>query len=169
MKHLLALCSILLIAAACASAPPLEPTPDMWQYDDDKFISFKTPIVMSWEYDDPTIGCFEVDRIEKELDDPAEIDQIKAFVEEKNKKGIIKIEKKHRRKILEEFKNNPDFERNPIAYPAKDEREFKDMEAPSPKSGYLYLYRLYAVENCDPDVNKIRSDPADLSVIILDK
>lgn len=97
MKKFLSL-FLVLFMASCASVP-LEPTSDMWQYDDDKFVSFKKQVIMSWEYDDPTIGCFEVDREIRTLSN-AEIDKIKELVNERNAKGIIEIETKYRSDIV---------------------------------------------------------------------
>jgi len=157
MKTLLMVCSMLLIAS-CASVP-LEHGADMGQYDDDKFISFKTPIKMSWEYDDPTIGCFEIDRECVKMSD-ADIDKIAKFIKDENKKEIIKIENKY--KGLIEFKDDA------ISYPAKDEREFIDQEKPQPNFKYICFYRLFAVEKCGSQIaTPLRSDPVDLSVMIL--
>ena len=156
MKRLLALCLMLLIAS-CASAPPVEHGQDMWQYDDDKFVSFKKQVVMTWEYDDPTIGCFEVDREMKPLRDADKI-TIPKLVKDENKKELIKIVNGYQ----------GDFKGDVISYPAKDEREFRDQEKPLPEFEHIYFYRLYALEKCDPEMeNPIRSDPAELSVIIL--
>ncbi|MEN8244279.1 MAG: hypothetical protein ABFS43_05210 [Thermodesulfobacteriota bacterium] len=158
MKSILTLCLLLLIAS-CASVP-LEHGPDMWQYDDDKFVSFKRQVIMSWEYDDPTIGCFEVDREIKQLS-KADIQKITKLVKDENEKELIKI--------VNTFKDETDFKDDAISYPAKDEREFIDQEKPLPEFGDICFYRLYAVENCDPQITPIRSDPAELSVIILPK
>lgn len=156
MKHLLTL-SLMLLIASCASAPPLEHGPAMWQYDDDKFVSFKKQVVMSWEYDDPTIGCFEVDREMKPLSDADKV-KIPKLVKDENKKELIKVVKAYQ----------GDFDGEVISYPAKDEREFRDLEKEPPKFEHIYFYRLYALEKCDPEIaTPIRSDPAELSVIIL--
>lgn len=158
MKSLLTLCLMLLIAS-CASVP-LEHSADMWQYDDDKFVSFKTPIIMSWEYDDPTIDCFEIDRECITMSD-ADIDNITKFMKDGNKREIIKIENKYKGPI--EFKDDA------INYPAKDEREFIDQEKPHPNFKSICFYRLFAVEKCGSQIaTAIKSDPVDLSVMILD-
>jgi len=155
VKRLLMLCLMLLIAS-CASAPPLEHGSAMWQYDVDKFVSFKKQVVMSWEYDDPTIGCFEVDREMKPLSDADKI-KIPQLVKDENKNELIKIVNAYQ----------GDFKGDVISYPAKDEREFKDQEE-LPKFEHICFYRLYALEKCDPEIKApIRSDPAELSVIIL--
>ena len=142
---------------SCASIP-LEHSSDMWQYDDDKFVSFKTPINMSWEYDDPTIGCFEIDR-ECETMSKADIDKITKFMKDENKKELIELENKY--KPIK-------FKDDAISYPAKDEREFIDQEKPHPNFKYICFYRLFAVEKCGSQIaTPLRSDPVDLSVMIL--
>lgn len=157
MKRLLMVC-LMLLMVSCASVP-LEHGSDMWQYDDDKFVSFKEQVKMSWEYDDPSIGCFEIDREIVKISD-ADIKNITKFVKDENEKELIKIENAYKDKI--EFKDDA------ISYPAKDEREFIDIEKPLPNFGEICFYRLYAVENCAPQTTvPIKSDPVDLSVIIL--
>lgn len=163
MRSLLTLCLMLLIAS-CASVP-VEPSSGMWQYDDDKFVSFKEELTMSWEYDDPSIGCFEIDREFRELSELSETDKqkITKFVKDENEKELIKI-------VNTTYKDKIKFDGDAIKYPAKDEREFTDKEFPPPKFGNIYFYRLYAVEECDSQITTpIRSDPVDISVIIMDQ
>jgi len=158
MKNVLAIFSMLLIVS-CATPPPLEPGSDIWQYDDDKFVSFKEGLTMSWEYDDPSIGCFEIDREFRKLSE-TDKQKITKFVKEKNEKKLIEI-------VNTRYKVKK-FEGDAIKYPAKDEREFTDKEIPLPKFGNIYYYRLYALEECDSQITtQIKSDHVDISVIIM--
>ena len=159
MKNLFVLCLLLLIVS-CASVP-LERSPDMWQYDHDKFVSFKKQVKMSWEYDDPSIGCFEIDREVVKIRD-ADIKKITRLVKDENERELIKIENT--------YKDEISFKDDAISYPAKDEREFIDKEKPLPNFGYICFYRLYAIEKCGSEITApIRSEPVDLSIIILSK
>ena len=151
---------LLLTVVSCASAP-LATGPDIWQYDDDKFISFKESVELSWEYDDASIDYFEIDREKVEIEDD-DLLVIKKLVEDADAKKLAEIERKYREKI--------NYDNIVTRYPLKDERSFADKEEPLPAFGEICFYRLYAVDQPGSDKSgAIKSDPAELSVIILSK
>ena len=134
-------------------------TPVLWQYDNDKFVSSKEKIELAWDYGNDKIDYFEIDRevVEIEKDD---INEIIEWVKDKNIKKLIEKEKEYREAI--------DYNKVVIKYEAEEKRGFIDKEKPLPTFGSICFYRIFAVVHPDPEKPKrIKSDPAELSVIIL--
>ena len=155
---LLLLCLLPLIF----SFTPKPPSPDVWQYAPNKWVSFKKEITLSWGYDDSKIDYFEIDREMVKLDD-GDMKEIIQLVDDQNSKALLNKEEKYRNKVT--------YDNIVTKYPAKDLRRFKDKIKPRPTFGQIFFYQMRAVKHPQkgqPEV-VLRSEPASISVMIVRK
>lgn len=152
MKKLLTICLIPLIIS-CTKAS--------WQYDNDKWVSFKEKIELAWNYGEDKIDYFEIDRVVVKIRDD-DINEIKKLVKEKNDKKLIEKENEYRQNIT--------FDKVVIRHPVSEKRVYIDKEKPLPSFGEICFYQIFAVVDPDPKRPKVnKSPPAELSVILLPK
>ena len=150
MKKLLTICLIPLIIS-CA-----EPC---WQYDDDKWVSFKDKIELAWDYGEEKIDRFEINRVVVTINDD-DISEIKKLVKEKNEKRLIEKENEYR-------KNKP-FDDVVTRHIASEKRAYTDKEIRLSTFGEVCFYQILAVVQHGPNISR-KSRPAELSVILLPK
>ncbi len=129
-----------------------------WQYDSDKYVSFKEKIELSWEYEFDEIDYFEMD-IEVVEIEKAELPNIIQLIKNKASKKLIQIENKYRKLI--------DFDKKYVKKEPKDKRIFIDTITPS-RSGIICFYQVYAVvETKNKKFRVFKSEPAELSIMRL--
>lgn len=150
----ISLISVVLLIAAVASSY----SQGSWQYDSDKYVSFKEKIELSWEYGIDEIDYFLIDievvEIKKE-----KLKKIIALVKGKESKKIIELENDFRKDIV--YKDHIEI-REP-----KEKRAFIDKVTPT-QSGVICFYQIYAVEETGNEKFPIlKSQPAELSIIRL--
>jgi hypothetical protein len=129
-----------------------------WQYDSDKYVSFKEKIELSWEYGIDEIDYFLMD-IEVVDIKTAKLKRIIELVKGKESKQLIKLENEFRKDIV--------YEDHIEIKEPKDKRSFIDKATPT-QSGVICFYQIYAIEETG---NKkfpiLKSPPAEISIIRL--
>jgi len=146
-------CSIFLGVAVTSSYAQ-----ESWQYDSDKYVSFKEKVELSWEYGFDTIDYFEIDKEVVPIKNK-DLKNIIRYAKEKNAKQLIRIENQHRKDI--------DFDKKYIKVESKDQRIFIDTETPA-SSGEICYYQICAVvKTKNKKFGDLKSEPATLSIIRL--
>jgi len=152
LKKIIAVCLASLFIFCCSDQ--IKKLPDYWEYSPGKWVAFKDNIEIGWDYDDPKIDKFKIEKFIMKLNND-DMKEIKKLIRKKNIDGLVAMENSLLRRLK--------FEDKTKYYQTANIKNYKDIEKPIPTFGEMCFYQVSAVKDYST------SPSESISVIFIDR